>query len=61
MAFKLNSKVKVITPIIQGKVVKTEYNEQDECLKHLVEFVDGEGETHQRWYNENELEEAKGA
>lgn len=58
MPFKLNSKVKVITPIIQGKVVKTEYNEEAELLKHLVEFTDGEGETHQRWYNENELEGA---
>lgn len=59
MAFKLGNSVKVITPVITGKVIKTEYNEEAECIKHLVEFTGEDGEAHTRWYNEDELEGAK--
>lgn len=53
---EINSFVRLIQPIIQGQIKDTQYNKDGRCLEHLVEWVDSEGDTHSRWFNEVELE-----
>ena len=57
MAFKTGSAVQLIQPTIAGVVVKTEYDNDAEQLKHLVEYKDAEGETQQRFFYADQLAE----
>lgn len=50
--------VKLIQPVIQGEIKDTEYNKDTKTLKHLVEYIGSDGETHTRWFDENQLEQA---
>ena len=50
--------VRLIQPVIQGEIKDTEYNKDTQMLKHLVEYVGADGETHTRWFDENQLEVA---
>lgn len=43
-------------PVIEGPIVDTRYNREARGLEHLVSFVDAEGEQHQRWFLESQLE-----
>lgn len=53
---KTGQRARLITPVIEGEIKKTEYDEQQECLKHLLEYQGSDGETHSRWFLETELE-----
>ena len=56
---KKGKKVRLIQPVIEGEVVSTRYNEEKEGLEHLVEWTGSDGEVHQRWFAESDLEEAQ--
>ena len=56
---KKGTAVRLIQPTIQGAILSTRYNEELECLEHLVEWTDAEGETHQRFFAEAQLEEVQ--
>lgn len=47
---------KLIQPVIQGKIVDTEYDKDAKCLRHLLQYTDADGETQTRWFLESELE-----
>lgn len=53
---KTGDKVKVIQPVIEGPITDTQYNKDAQCLEHLIVW-DFEGETHQRWFLENQLQQ----
>lgn len=50
------NKVRQIAPVIEGTIVDTEYDKSTKALRHLVEYTDAEGDEHQRWFSESELE-----
>lgn len=52
---KVGSLVEVNTFVIKGKVVDTEYNKDQECLQHLVEYKDQDGDTQKVWFKEEQL------
>ena len=61
MAHPKGSKVRQIVPVIEGEVVKTEFNEDAGCLQYLVEYGhpdSPDGAPHQRWFLESQVEAA---
>lgn len=57
---KVGNFVEVKTFVVKGKVIDTEYNKSEECLQHLVEYQDEDGEKAQRWFKEEQLKVTKG-
>ena len=53
MTIKLGTPVRQITRPIVGRVMRTQYNEADECLQHLVESADG---TQSVWLKADQVE-----
>jgi hypothetical protein len=56
MAYKIGETVRLIQPVIQGKVIDTEYNKSTESVHHLVSFKNADGEDASRWFDPKELE-----
>ncbi len=56
MSIEIGKKVRLIAPVVEGPVIDTEYDKDHKGLKHLVEYVDADGETQQRWFLETSLE-----
>lgn len=48
--------VRLIQPVIQGQISDTRYNKEAKCLEHLVGWTDANGNVHERWFTETELE-----
>jgi hypothetical protein len=53
MTIKLGTIVRQKVRPIVGRVMRTQYNEADECIQHLVESGDG---TRSIWINADQLE-----
>lgn len=53
-SFKIGQTVKVNAPAPQGVVQKLVVDD-DGNLQYLVEWVDGDGGVHQRWFTEEQL------
>lgn len=53
---KVNDSVVLKQPIINGLIIKTRYNEDALELEHLVEYIDTDKSTNQRWFLESQLE-----
>jgi len=49
-------KVKAVLP--QGPVVKFRMDEETGAVSYLLQWVDVEGHTQERWFNEDDLTEA---
>ena len=49
-------KVKAVLP--QGPVVKFRMDEDTGAVSYLLQWVDAEGHTQERWFNEDDLTEA---
>jgi uncharacterized protein YodC (DUF2158 family) len=49
-------KVKAVMP--QGPVVKFRMDEESGAVSYLLQWVDAEGHTQERWFAEDELTEA---
>lgn len=56
MAIKKDDAVRYVTPAIEGKVVSKVFDEDTDGFQLLVEWTDPNGDTHQRWFTEGELE-----
>jgi hypothetical protein len=56
MAFKQDQGVRLIQPVIEGPVNDIRYNKDDSALEYLVGYVGQDGENHERWFAESELE-----
>lgn len=56
MSVEIGNTVRLKQPVIQGPVIDTEYDKDAKCLRHLVEYTDEAGNTHNRWFSESELE-----
>ena len=54
IAFKRGDTVKQVLPVLQGTVVESKVIEDDICF--LVSYVGADGESHERWFKESELE-----
>jgi hypothetical protein len=52
--FKPGAQVKLNVALPQGEVKQLDVS-QDGDIQYLVEFTDAEGQTHQRWFKEDEL------
>lgn len=52
---EIGNTVKVVAPVLSGPITDTRYNKDAKSLEHLVEFQ-MDGEAHQRWFLERELE-----
>lgn len=48
--------VRLIQPVIKGRISDTRYNKEAKCLEHLVGWIDAAGNMHERWFTEPELE-----
>lgn len=57
MAITIKSKARLVQPVIEGTVLDTEWNKDNGCAHHLVEYTDADGEVRQRWFDECLLEE----
>lgn len=51
------SKVRQVVQPIEGEVVKTRYDEDTGALTHLVAYKGTDGEDHQVWFAEGNLED----
>lgn len=56
MALDVGQKAKLNTPVIQGTIIDVGYNKDAKSMEYLLEWADGEGDSHQRWFLESELE-----
>lgn len=57
MMFKKDEVVKVKASIPQGPVLSMRFN-PDGDVEYLIEWVDANGDTQQRWFLESQLENA---
>lgn len=55
MAFKIGDNVKVKAVVPQGPVQRMRMDETTGEISYLLEWVDAEGHTQQRWFTEDEL------
>ena len=58
MAIPKGTKVRQIAPAIEGEVVQTRFNESSDCLEYLVSYTGADGESHERWFLESQVEAA---
>jgi hypothetical protein len=52
---KKGDSVEVITFVVKGEIVEKKFNEALDSFEYRVEYQGEDGETHTRWYNENQL------
>ena len=62
MALEEGKRARLKQPLVEGVVVDVQYNKQERCLEHCLEWTtdvnnDGVPEIHRRWFLEDELEE----
>jgi uncharacterized protein YodC (DUF2158 family) len=55
MAFKIGDTVKVKAVVPQGPVQRMRMDETTGEISYLLEWVDAEGHSQQRWFTEDEL------
>lgn len=53
---KKGTKVKYTPPAIEGRIVAKKYDEENESFLFIVEYVDALGETHQKYFEADQLE-----
>ena len=57
----LDSTVKVVGSVIQGKVMDMRTNKTDKSYECLVSFTDADNNTHERWFDVKKLELVEGS
>lgn len=57
MAMAIGTKARLVQPVIKGEILDIRYNKDAAGLEMLVNYQDGEGESHARWFLESQLEE----
>ena len=56
MAFKKGDIVRLKAVVPQGPVIRMRMDEDSGEVSYLVEWVDADGVTQQRWFKEDQLE-----
>ena len=56
MAFKKGDVVRAKAVVPQGPVLKLRMDEDSGVVSYLIEWVDENGDTQQRWFTEDQLE-----
>lgn len=59
MTLKSGTPVRLIQPEIRGEVIQRRINETTDALEVLVSYADAGGETHQRWFAADQVEEVQ--
>lgn len=54
LKFKIGDQAKIITPVISGKILARQFDNEDNLL-FLLSWID-KGGVHERWFLETELE-----
>lgn len=55
MSIPKGTKVTQVVEVITGTVVKTQFNESYDALEYLVQYTNAAGETHTRWFLEDQI------
>ncbi len=58
MPFEIGQVVKQVVPVISGEIKDIQYDKASKSLSYLVDYT-ADGETHQRWFAEAQLEEVQ--
>lgn len=58
MSIKIGQQAKLVQPVVQGEVKDTRFNKDEGQLEHLLSYIGADGEPHERWFLESELEAA---
>lgn len=61
MTHKLGEVVQQVVPVIKGEIKERRLNESEDQLEYLVSYTGADGEVHERWFLEAEVETAKEA
>ena len=56
MSVSIGQTARLVQPVVQGEVIDTRFNKDAGKLEHLLSYTDADGETHERWFIETELE-----
>lgn len=56
MSFKKGDVVRVKAVVPSGPVMKLRMDEDTGVVSYMIEWVDADGETQQRWFTEDQLE-----
>lgn len=56
MAFKIGDVVRLKSVVPRGPVIRMRMDEQTGSVSYLMEWVDQDGHTQQRWFTEDQLE-----
>lgn len=54
--FKKGSAVRKVVPDIVGEVIDAQLNKETLGIRYLVEYTDSDNSTHQRYFEEEELQ-----
>jgi hypothetical protein len=56
MGLEIGHAARLVQPVIEGEIVDTEYDKDAKQLRHKLNWTDGAGEAHSRWFLESQLE-----
>lgn len=56
---EIGTQARLKQPEVKGEVLDTRYNKDGKELEHLLSFTDADGETHERWFLQSQLEDAE--
>ena len=59
MAIPKGAQVRQVAPAIAGEVRERRFDESTEAMSYLVAFTGADGEAHERWFAETELEQVQ--
>lgn len=61
MSVSVGQTAKLIQPVVQGTITDTRYNKEAGQLEHQMEYTDANGESHDRWFLDSQLEAVQNA
>lgn len=56
---KIGSTARLVQPVIEGPIAGKRYDESTDGLEYLVVYKGADGEVHQRWFPESQLEQVE--
>lgn len=54
---QIGKKARLIQPVIEGKVLRTRFDESSGELEHLIGYQDSDSQPQERWFRLSQLEE----
>ena len=52
---KNGDQAKLIQPAVEGEIVETRWNNEQDCKEHRLQWASAEGDVNDRWFLETEL------